>query len=872
MIKKLANRLFKWFCRDPYYLDIRGDLEENYFKHLETYSRRKSDWLYLMEVLLLFRPSIFQLKIKLFNNSTSGGMIKNYLKIALRNLKRQKAYTGVNILGLSIGIVSLFYILIFIESEVGYDKHHKDLDRLFRVTTESVINGDSLEGSTSPPGLRGRILDNMAEVEVTARFMNFLGIDKNILQYEDQLITETKGYLADPEFFDIFHYPIVYGNKASLLEEPQMMVLSKTLADKFFPDRDPTGESITIINNYGTSSYLVTGVYDNEQVQSHINPAFICSMNSGSIGNYAYNNDRLVGNNFLFTYVKLFPEVDPKTTAAKIQGLIREHVEEARNAHGFVALSDIYLYSSSQNQTGVGGDIRYIYILITIAILILSIACINFANMATAQASKRAKEIGLRKTFGAKKKMIIAQFLGESVIITFFAMAVSIAVIFLLTGPFHSLTGKEVHPITILEKVPILILITILTSLLAGSYPAFYLSSLKLKSTLGNQGGKHAGSLVVRKVLVTFQFIVGILLIVGSLTTVRQLQYIQAKPLGFKSANQLVVPLQSQDVVRELEKVKTTFLRIPGVDQVSGTTYSPAQFVLSDNLFSISRGSVDDGVIIRQNDVDFNLIETLGIDVVAGRTFNKDRANESKTVVLNEAAVSALGMTNEEILEQEIHTVEEGPVSYKVIGVVKDFHSQSLHKEIEPYLFAMREGNEVSSVIVSIDGNDYQKTLSRLEEGWDELFPSLPFQFQFLDQELKAQYETDNKFGQIIVLFTGVALILCLIGIFALTAFTVQESLKEISIRKVLGASVNHIFSSLASRFLLLVLIAAVISIPLGIVLMEKWLDLFAYRITPGLVSVFVPIAVIFVSTLVVISHKIFFVARINPARILRSD
>ncbi len=875
MIKRFADRIFKWYCRDSYYLDIRGDLEENYLKHRKKFSKSISDLLFLKEVILLFRPSIIQPGLHFFFTINQSAMLKSYFKIAIRNLKRQKGYTAVNVLGLTIGIVSLFFIQHFIESELSYDKHHTDRERLYRVSTYGILNGEDFEMATCPPGLQSRILSKMPEVETSTRIVGFLGVAKNILRYEEKSILESKGYLADPNFFELINYPIIYGNKNTMLDEPQSLTLSKTLSDKLFKDVNPVGLTVTMINDYGSSDYRITGVYDNESVNSHLNPAFIASMNSGEWGKYVVENKRIVGNNFLFTYVKLRQGTNAVSSAKKIQGLIAEHVEKADNSHGFVPIEDIYLSTGMRNQAGIGGDIRYIYILVSIAFLILFIACINFANMATAQASKRAKEIGVRKTFGAQKKMIVTQFLGESLVITMLAMIVSVGLIFEIAPYYSSFTGKEVQATMILEKIGILLVIGLITSLLAGSYPSFYLSSLKLKSILSGHSSNSAKSFIVRKVLVTFQFVVGILLIVGSMTIANQLSFIQDKSLGFRSADQLVIPLQSEEVISQLKKVKTTFSSIPGVESVAGTTYTPAQFVMSDDFFNISpKGDRSESVLIRINDVDFGLIETLGIEMVAGRSFDENFAAEKdNSFVLNEAAVKAFGLTNEEIINREIYTEQRyGSTPYKVIGVVKDFHSQSLHQDIEPYLFAMRPQNSMKSVVVRIDGAQYQNIVSNLEEKWDSLFPTLPFEVHFLDQQLKAQYEADQKFGQIINLFTGVALVLCLIGIFGLTSFTIQNSLKEISIRKVLGASVSSIYSSLAYKFLILILIAAIVSIPVGMIFMNKWLGLFAYRIDLGFFTIVIPIAIVVGSSLAVISYKLFFAARVNPTVILRGE
>lgn len=873
MIKRFADRFFQWFCRPDLYLFIRGDLEEHYDALRSTHSKPKADLLYLKEVFLLLRTNLIQLKPFLSSSLNDLDMFKNYVKIALRNLKKNQAYAFVNIIGLATGIISLFFILIFIESEMSYDKHHQNLSRIYRISTETTVNGEFVEMATSPPGLSKRLISDLPEVEASTRIVSFLGIQKNILTINDRTFLEKKGYLADPNFFDVLTYPILRGDKKTMLEKPQSIVLSHTLAKKIFNSIDVTGEVITIINDYGTSDYQITGVYENEGISSHLNPSFICSMNSGSIGQFVYNNDRVAGNNFLFTYVKTKEGVDVSKVHEKIPSFLTKYLEEVNHTHDFIPISDIYLHSHGQNETGLGGDIRYIYILITIAILILVVACVNFANMATAQASKRAQEIGIRKTFGAHKKMIVAQFLGESTLITLLATFISLLFIFLLAPYYTNLTGKEITIGLITSKFPWLLGIAILTSLLAGSYPSFYLSTLKLQSVLGNSSKTNAGSLLIRKVLVGFQFAVGILLIVGSLTTYNQLQYIQSKPLGFQTKNQLVIPLQAEEAIDQLENIKQSFSSLPGVQQVAGTSYTPAEMVLSDNRYRATPTEEGDGVIIRQNDIDFQLIETLGLDVLAGRTFDQTYAENDSSVVLNEAAVKALGLNVNEVVNDFIYTSEgDGLIAYRVIGVVSDFHFNSLHKPIAPYLFAMRPGRGVSSLIVTVSNSDYRQVLTSLENSWQKMFPTLPFEFDFLDEQLKSRYTTDIKFGQVIILFTVIAVILCLIGIFALTSFTVQQSLKAISIRKVLGASAQNIYSTTLGRFLLLILVASVISVPIGMILMSRWLELFAYRIQPGILSALLPVSIVIVCTLLVISHKLMKVAQVNPAKILRSE
>ncbi len=871
MIKRFSDWLLRSLCRGDLHIYIHGDLQEYHLKQRSVYGKPLAELLYLKEVILLLRPGLMQLPLT--TPSTNHiDMIRSYIKIALRTLRRQWVYTSVNILGLATGIISLFFILIFIESELSYDHHHVDKDRTYRITTQSVVNGETVKMATSPPGLSRRLMADLPEIETSTRVVSFLGIKKNILKVGERTFPEKKGYLADSNFFDVHSYPILAGNKRTMLSKPQSMVLSRTLAMKMFLSTDILGEVVTIINDYGKSDYQITGVYGTEGINSHLDATFFCSMNSGSIGAFVTGNDRIVGNNFLYTYVKTKKGVDIQELSQKMPSFLSRYMEKVEHSHGFIPISRIYLHGNMQNESGIGGDIRYIYILVTIALLILIVACVNFANMVTAQADRRTKEIGIRKTFGAQRQMIISQFLGEAAVLTFFAAWFSLVVIWLLSPYYTNLTGKEVSLSLLIEKMPWLLLIAGVTSLLAGSYPSFYLSTLKLQSVMHTQA-KDSRSLLIRRALVTFQFAVGILFMLGSLTILNQLHFIQNKPLGFHTSNQLIVPLQSEEAIDQLETLKRAFSSIPGIESVAGTSYTPAEFVLSDNRYHRTRIPEGEGVIIRQNDVDFGLIETLGIELLAGRTFQSNRSSHDSSVVLNQSAVEALGLTVEEAINRSIYTSEgEGVIAYKVIGVVDDFHANSLHRPIEPYLFAMRPGRGVSSLIVTISNSDLQRIISAMDQGWRELFPSLPFEFDFLDRQLNRRYSNDIKFGQVLLLFSAVALTLCLIGIFALTSFSVQQNIKSISIRKVLGASTARIYLGMAYKFILLILIASAIALPLGIILMERWLGLFAYRIEPGIASAVGPVLMVVFCTLVVISYKLIKVARLNPASTLRSD
>ncbi len=873
MIKAIAERIFKWFCKEEFYLDIRGDLEENYWHHLTRHTKWKAQLLFLLEVMKLMRGSL--MKHPNFWLGDHAAMVRNYMVTSFRNFSRHKDYAIVNVIGLTIGMVSLFYILLFVESEIGFDKHHKDVSRIFRLTTETVINGESVEMATTPPGLARRITADLPEVVKAARIVGFLGVDKNIIRVGNRSFAETGGYFADSTLFDVLTYPVLKGNPHTMLAEPQRIVLSKNLAEKYFENSDALGKSLTIVNDYGSSEYLVTGVFDNQINPSHLTPAFICSMGSGSIGKFVANNDRMAGNNFLYTYLKVNEGFNLTSFKDKIPEFIGKHVDQPSHSHGLIAISDIYLHSKAQNEIGNGGDIKYLYLLLTIGALILIIACINFANMSTAQASERCKEIGLRKTFGAHRNMIIFQFLGEASLISLLAMILSVGLIFWLLPWYQNLTGQELTTLQVMSKLYMLLPISLLTGVVAGTYPAFYLSRSNLQRVLGSQRSSTKGSSKLRKVLVTFQFVIGILLIFAAQVTFDQLAYIDAKPLGFDSTGKVIIPLQSQEGLQHLEKVKAAFSNIPGIKGVAGTSYTPAQEVLSDNQYRMAvSGEAEEGVAIRQNDIDFGLIETLNFKMIAGRSFEVERNDGlGQSVILNEAAVRALGMTPTTIVGKRIFTSEEDEtIAYRVIGVVQDFHSESLHRPIAPFLFAMREGRGVKSLIVEISSGRQVEALVGLEKEWSKLFPLLPFDYKFLEMELEARYIRDLRFAKIIAFFTVVALLLCMAGIFSLTSFAVQSARKEIGIRKVLGAHTLRIYGFFTGRFLLLVIIAAIIATPLGFLLMGRWLELFAYRTQLNALSIIYPVATVLVGTLAIISHKVLKSAFLNPAATLRTE
>jgi len=455
--------------------------------------------------------------------------------------------------------------------------------------------------------------------------------------------------------------------------------------------------------------------------------------------------------------------------------------------------------------------------------------------MATAQSAHRAREIGIRKVFGAFKTSLVYQFLGEAAVITFISIILSVIGIYLVLPYFNQLVGKTliIDLTSNLQQLGLIVGLGVITSFLAGSYPAFYLSSIKTINVVKGLQKKSKGGFIIRKGLVVFQFIIAIALIIGAITINSQMRFIQNNSLGFQKENKLVIPLQSADGIKQYSVMKNQIESLSGINSVAGVDYYPGEFVMSDNLYHKEGNSIEQGVRIQANNVDFELLETLGIELLSGRTFDINRPGDvNTTVILNETAVKAIGYNTEEAIGSKIYAMEDTILfDYTIIGVTRDFNFMSLHEEISAYLFVIRPGNSFPYIIVDTETTDYPGLLNQIEDKWKATLPGLPFEYLFLDSQMQKLYDGDRNFASIISSFTTIAIILCCLGLFGLSAFTAEQRIKEIGVRKVLGASVSEILLLLTKNFSLLVLIAFIFAAPLGWYFMNRWLDAFAFRI-----------------------------------------
>jgi len=878
----IGQLFLKWFCTTELVEEIEGDLYEEFIDNSERYGIAKAQRLYSWTVLRSFRPYL----IKKFKRNkyrlNPFDMFKNYLKIALRNLIKQKGYTLTNVLGLTTGIISVFLILIFIDSETHYDQHHEDYQNLYRVTTNLIINDEDLKIASSPPGLAYRLKSDFPEVEEVTRLSLFIMINKNLLQMGEKQFFESQGFFADSAYFHLFNYDFIYGEQETALDGPQKIVLSETLYNKFFNDDDPVGKTITIANNHGKTEYQITGVFSESKYNSHVKPQFICSMNSGVVGRFIYNSDELAGNNFLYTYIKLIPETSREEFSKKLPAFLEKHIGDVMKergiskVHNLQNVADIHLHSSLQGEAGTNSSAKYIYMLLSIAVFILVIACINFMNMATAQSAHRAREIGIRKVFGAFKTSLVYQFLGEAAVITFISIFLSVIGIYLVLPYFNQLVGKTliIDLTSNLQQLGLIVGLGVITSFLAGSYPAFYLSSIKTINVVKGLQKKSRGGFIIRKGLVVFQFIIAIALIIGAITINSQMRFIQNNSLGFQKENKLVIPLQSADGIKQYAVMKNQIESLSGINSVAGVDYYPGEFVMSDNLYHKEGKTIEQGVRIQANNVDFELLETLGIELLSGRTFDINRPGDVNTsVILNETAVKAIGYNTEEAIGRKIYAMEDTILfDYTIIGITRDFNFMSLHEEISAYLFVIRPGNSFPYIIVDTETTDYPGLLDQIEDKWKATLPGLPFEYLFLDSQMQKLYDGDRNFARIIGSFTTIAIIICCLGLFGLSAFTAEQRIKEIGVRKVLGASVSEILLMLTKNFSFLVLVAFMFAAPLGWYFMNRWLDAFAFRINIGATILLTAGLVTLIFTLLVVSYQSLRAATTNPVNTLRNE
>jgi putative ABC transport system permease protein len=795
-------------------------------------------------------------------------MLKNYLKVALRNLLKHKSQSLINIFGLAVGLACCILIVLFVKDELGYDSFHAHADRIVRVTMEYKWDGEVKEAALTGTKVAPAFTREFPEVEKGVRIFSY----PSVVKAGDKLYNE-KGFIyADSSFFEVFSFELIKGDASALLDTPDKIVLTKSAAAKYFGAEEPIGRSLRIHDSY---DLVVSGVVADVPSSSQIKFDMVASF--AKIG--ASKTEQWYSANYI-TYLLLNDGKAIATLQPKIKPYMQAQASETgMTGDGYLTynlqpLREVHLYSKLPGFEP-NGEIKYLYIFSVVALLILVIACTNFMNMATARAAERAREVGLRKVIGANKKQLFFQFLGEAIVITIVAFVLSLAMVEWMSPAFNALAGKAVSVQSLFTVPGLLVALAgvIGISLLAGSYPAIILAAYKPINVLKGNVAAAGSGLWLRKGLIVFQFAISTFLIVCTLVINNQLQYMQNKKLGYALNQVIALPLDAK-IKNNLSTVKGELNRVPGVESVTTAYHSPVQI---GGGYSIKREGMEETRLITGVPVDKDFVQTLGLTLVAGRNFTPAEENQAFqateeqpadiAIMLNETAVREMGWTAEEAIGKRLEQPRKG----YIVGVVNDFHFASMHSGIGPlaiFLEPIWEGK----VLVRVSGSNIQHILAALETTWKGTVVHRPFEFRFLDDEYNSLYAAEARTGTVFNVFALLAILLACLGLFGLAAFTTMQRTKEIGIRKVLGASVGGIVTLLAKDFLLLVSIAVVLATPLAWWAMHQWLDDFAYRVNVSIWTMGLASGIAICIAFVTVTVQVIKAASNNPVKSLRSE
>jgi putative ABC transport system permease protein len=818
-------------------------------------------------------------------------MLRNYIIIALRLIVKNKIFSLINILGLSVGIACCTLITLYIQDEFNYEKGFPEYENIFRINTTFIKDGTAEVGPYTSPPIAMELAHTLPEVETAVRVVEALGVEQHIVRYDDKSFFEKKAFLVDSTFLDVFPYKLLEGNPATALDVPATVLLSEELTKKLFGSKSALDEMIIINSGNSADTFRVTGVVSKPELPSHIDANIYMNMNSNGLGEWILSQNTWANNNVVRSYIKLHDPKGYKAIEPKLAQMLESHAGAELRASGrqkimkLQPLAEIRLYSELRKSSygdNDGSSITYIYIIGTIATFILLLACINFMNLTTAKAAQRASEVGIRKSMGAFRTNLIRQFLGESMVIVVFALLVSFLMVLLVLPLFNDVMQKQLTLNT--NNFPFLIaatvIICLLTGVIAGSYPAFFLSSLKPAQVLKGKSLSTDGSQWLRKGLVVFQFVITITLISSIVIIVQQLKFIQSKSLGFNTDQVIMIPLRTPQASQHYEATRESFKQLGGVNMVSATSSIPSTPLFSDWSLYKEGSSNDQSVMHDIVMVDKDYFNVMDIKLIAGRDFIAEQDNlEGDTinpvkVIVNEASLKALSIPLENAVGSTIYfQPEEERYEYSIIGVVKDFHQFSLHREIRPMTFMIpfnRSGFRY--IAASINMESYQHITSEMKKIWEQQIHDAPFESIFLKENLKTLYTVEARTSTILTISTTIALLISCLGLYGLSVYVAERKTKEIGIRKVVGASIESIVGMLSKEYIKLILISFFVSVPLGYYFMNKWLEGFAYKISPG-ISVFIISGLVsFLIAWLTISFESFRAASKNPVDAFRTN
>lgn len=824
----LFHRFFRWYCHPKLVKHIEGDLMELYNERVKERGKAKADIKFIIDVLLLFRRGIVR-PAEGYKNLNAYGMYKNYFKVTFRVFNREKLYSLINVSGLALGFTCCLMIYLFIRDELSYDTFHQDNDQIYRVASAYMRQG-KWEPYASNSWRTGELIEtNFAEVEELVRMRD----SEEVFVFGDKQIYEKRVATVDENFFKVFNFPLLKGNPAEALKGPNKVVISESMAAKYFGEQDAMGKVFEVRDS--AFQLQVSGVMQDMPPNSHFHFDFLVSgetlrqmADPGIFTNVGWDSQYL--------YIKTAPGTDPAIMESRFPGFVDQNLGPFTSSNFKLFLQpllSIHLKSDNGLEIEPNGSMTRVYIFSVIAIFILGIACVNYMNLTTARSLRRAREVGMRKVLGAKRADLVGQFLSESFIMTFLAVAVAFVFTFFLIPEFNRFAGKEI-PQDVLFNPHILfalLISLIVIGLVSGTYPAIILSSFRPLNSMKGSGNAGKSGFTFRKGLVVLQFAISIGLIAASAIVFRQWEFLKNKELGINKEMLVSIPLQTMDRSQletfknelftnaSIKKAGTSNMKMPG--WISNSTSYIAQDVEIDEE---ARKSMK---IIR---VDFDFLSAIEAEMIEGRNFSRDFPSDpTSSIILNESAVAQLGWK-----EPLGKWLELGEQRYNVVGIARDFHFESLYREIPPTIFILSP-DWLNWVYVRIDAQNIPATLAHIEATYSRFVTNRDFSYSFMNEDIEQQYVAEEKFTQTFTIFTILAIVIACLGTFGLISFTAERKTKEIGIRKVLGASVGNVTFLLIREFVILFLVASIIAWPLTWYFISNWIERFIYRTSVGL-------------------------------------
>jgi len=797
-------------------------------------------------------------------------MFKNYLKIAFRNLFKNKSLSVINILGLAVSIAVCFLITLFILHETSYDRFHHNPQNLYRVCVEGEISGQPQSLAVSMAPLSTALTNEFPEVEAAVKII--VGSSKTLISHKEQSFYETSIGNATEDFFQVFDFELIRGEKAKILSEPETIALSDELARRLFQDEDPLGKTITLNE---TSEYTVSGIYAEFPGNSHLQMKAIIALP------YVEDTAENWGSFNGYNYIRLKENIDPETFSAKIRNLPMEKMGITKEQTGMEFLlfleqvTDIHLRSDLPYNLGNDGDITYVYVFSIIALFILIIAYINFINLTTAHHMNRAKEIGVRKIIGADRKRLIFQFLLESVVVTAISTAAAFGLFELLLPVFSTLIGVDIGFSFFTQGIYLVygIAFMLMMALLSGIYPAVYLSTLNPISIVkGNLSGNFKKS-SLRNGLVVFQFIISIALISSTGIIYKQLRHFQSKKLGFDKEHVLMLPLRSTEIMENAKLLKAEFLNQTGIESVTLSSNYPGAGASEGHGFYPEGFSEEKPQLIKTMNADADFVKTFGLRIKEGRNFLIDNESEYKNVLINETLARELGWNEPLGKTFKDPRIQENNVMVPVtiVGVLEDFHVNPLRDKIEPMVLYFNSSDR-SFISLRLEPGSVFSVLEFVEKKWEEMYPSMPFDYFFLDEHFDNIHRSEKNLAVTFMYFTVLAILIACLGLFGLASYATERRIKEIGVRKVLGSTVGEITMLLSKDFSKLVLMANVVAWPIAWYGMDKWLQSFAYRTEISLEIFLLSGLIAFIIALLTVSFHTIKAANANPVKALKYE